>query len=604
MPNPYLLDIQPIDPTDHPRLKSYLIASTAPVNVEDAPISGDNGDPQARIQEMAAFIATHTAARTPVEILIQVHGYNMTADYTRWIYKSTAHELAEKYCNDDRARLYIGYRWPSEPFNPESSANPPVKISLWQRIKQAQSVLPQLLGWIARSSNLGLLGGAIGLVFGVLLAVSEGTRFIALIVLFLLVVLVAVVLIVPILTLLALRLSNYFRDVHRAEQYGVLDLVEFMRQLDRAVIAQVHGEWEPVDRIRLSFIGHSMGAFVVTQMVRILSDVFDTRSISTLDMRGDKAPPPSAIGNIFRLGRLVLVAPDISTESIISGRANVLRSAIRRFEEAYVFCNEGDLALRLASTVANYFSFPASSREGGYRLGAITVQPPQQAPDHPPQYGIVNLHDLGEPDRHRSDPERQPSNQLIDYLSIQTDISVAQRQAKMWGQGTGAAHPAAGNRKPIAELFTYFDCTDYQESIVDPKTGIPQRQGILGLAAGKRHLSYLDLLRLLIAMAQGKIDPHGGYLSDDAKFCRELIYGLGVLGFAGLLDRLDRSPEYTAAHAQICEQNPTGNSQQQQRMALLQLFSTANADRGIQVLLSPERYTVEVLDRKADRCGY
>jgi hypothetical protein len=347
-----------------------------------------------------------------------------------------------------------------------------------------------------------------------------------------------------------------------------------------------------------------MGAFVVTQMVRILSDVFDTRSISTLDMSDRTAPPPSAIGNIFRLGRLVLVAPDISTESIISGRSNVLRSAIRRFEEAYVFCNEGDLALRLASTVANYFSFPASSREGGYRLGAITVQPPQQPPDHPPQYGIVNLNDFDQTDRHDRDPNGQKPRQLIDYLSIHADFSVAQRQATMWGQATGATPLGPHDRKPIAELFTYFDCTDYQESIVDPKTGITQRQGILGLVTGKRHLGYLDLWPLLIAMAQGKIDPHGGYLSGDAKFCRELIYGLGVLGFAGLLDRFDQSPEYAAYHAQVCEQHQQLESKQQTRIALLRVFSAVNADRGIQVLLSPERYNVEVLDRKADRCGY
>jgi hypothetical protein len=598
MPNPYLLDIQPIGPNHHPRLKSYLIASTAPVNVEDSPIDSASGDPQARIQEMAAFIAAQTAANTPVEILIQVHGYNMKASYTRWIYDRTAHELAEKYTNDDRARLYIGYRWPSESFDPEApaqSANPPVKTRLWQRVQQAQQVLPQFLGWMARSSNWGLIGGAIGLILGVLLAMSAGTKFIALIVLFLLVLLLAVAVMLPILTLLALRLSNYFRDVHRAEQYGVLDLVELMRQLDRAVIAEVHGEWEPSDRIRLSFIGHSMGAFVVTQVVRILSDVFDTRSISTLDMSDRTAPPPSSIGNIFRLGRLVLVAPDISTESIISGRANVLRSAIRRFEEAYVFCNEGDMALRLASTVANYFSFPAASQEGGYRLGALTVRPPNYHPEAPPQYGVVNLN---------TDGKLIDRAGFIDYLAIHADYSVATRQAKLWGQDTHIPEVRHLDRKPIAELFTYFDCTDYQETIVNPKTGIAKRKGIVGLAEGKRSLGCRDLLRLTIAMAQGKIDPHGGYLSNDAIFCRELIYGLGVLGFAGLLDRFDTLPEYAADHRQICEQNQNLDSQQQERMALLRVFSQVTADRGIQVLLSPERYNVEVLTGKANRCGY
>jgi hypothetical protein len=201
------------------------------------------------------------------------------------------------------------------------------------------------------------------------------------------------------------------------------------------------------------------------------------------------------------------------------------------------------------------------------------------------QYGVVNLN---------ADGKLTDRAQFINHLSIRADFTLEKRQAVMSGH----------DRKPIAELFTYFDCTDYQESIVDAKTGIRKRQGLLGLAAGKRHLGYLDLWQLVIAMAQGKIDPHGGYLSDEATFCRELIYGLGVLGFAGLLDRLATVPEYAAHHTQVCAQYPEYAAQQQQRMALLQVFSAVNADRGIQVLLSPERYNVEVLTGQANRCGY
>jgi Alpha/beta hydrolase of unknown function (DUF900) len=483
--------------------------------------------------------------------------------------------------------LYIGYRWPSESINQKV---------FWDVFRQAQLALPQLLRWISQSSKLGMIGAAIGLVFGVLLAISEGTRFIALIVLFLLVLLLAAVLSVPILTLLVLRLSNYFRDVHRAEQYGVLDLVEVIRQLDRAVMQQSQGQWPTDRRIKLSFVGHSMGAFVVAQVVRILSDVFDTQSISTLDMSGQTHPPSAAIGNIFKLGRLVLVAPDISSESVISGRGNVLRSAIRRFEEAYVFCNEGDMALRLASAVANYFSFPAKTREGGYRLGAITVRPPQstEAKATPAPYGILNLLPNGQL-RNRSE--------FIDYLSIRVDCSLRERQGEMGGQD-GNSTVTRHDRKPIAELFTYFDCTDYQETIVDPKTGIAQPKGILGLAEGKRSLGYLDLLRLTIAAAQKKIDPHGGYLRNEAKFCHELIYGLGYLGFAGVLDRMEQTPEYPACHAAVGADHEYMDAHQQSRLAKLQVFSQLNTDRGIQVLLSPERYDVEVLSGKPDRSGY
>jgi pimeloyl-ACP methyl ester carboxylesterase len=578
MSNPYLLDIRPIGPQDHPRSQSYVIASTAPVNVEQLPCAGSGGDPQIAIQAMVEFILTNSAIGE-VEILIQIHGYNMAADYVDYRYQQTAAELAHNYPSD-RARLFLGYRWPSEPIN-----------TVWSdSIKLAQSALPQLLRLVSQSSKLGLLMGLIGLVFGLLLVRSEGVRFVVLIVGFVLVLLLAVGLGIPIVTLLALRLSNYFRDVHRAEHYGVLDLIEFMRQLDRAVMHQVDHQWQR-PRIRLSFVGHSMGAFVVTQVVRILSDVFDTRSIATLDMTDRTAPPPSEVGNIFRLGRLVLVAPDISTESIISGRGNTLRSAIRRFEEAYVFCNEGDIALRLASTVANYFSFPAATREGGFRLGAITLRPPVGRAATP-AYGVLNLLPNG---------KLADRAQFLDCLSIRPDFSVRQRQAKMWGHD-GASPPP--DRKAIAELFTYFDCTDYQEWVVDPKTGKSRRQGLLGLAEGKANLGYWDLWRLTIAMAQGKVDPHGGYLRDEAKFCNELIFGLGCLGFAGLLDRFADRPEYLAQHQQVCQMYGHLQPTQQQRIALLTIFSQLNADRGIQVLLSPERYNVEVLAGKPNRCGY
>jgi hypothetical protein len=587
MPNPYLLNIQTIGPADRSQLKSYMISSTAPVNVEDAPHPNQWGDPQVKIQEMAAFIlAQPTAPETPVEVLIQIHGYNTGSDYISWIYGQTANDLAHKYPSQNPAHLYIGYRWPSESINQKV---------FWDVFRQAKLALPPLLGWISQSSKLGMIGAAIGLVFGVLLAISAGTRFIALIVLFLLVLLLAAVLSVPILTLLVLRLSNYFRDVHRAEQYGVLDLVEVIRQLDRAVMQQSQGQWPTDRRIKLSFVGHSMGAFVVAQVVRILSDVFDTQSISTLDMSGQTHPPAAAIGNIFKLGRLVLVAPDISSESVISGRGNVLRSAIRRFEEAYVFCNEGDMALRLASAVANYFSFPAKTREGGYRLGAIAVRPPQstEAENAPAPYGILNLLPNG---------QLRDRSAFIDYLSIRVDCSLRERQGEMCGQN--ADRPVIPDRKLIAELFTYFDCTDYQETIVDPKTGMAKPKGILGLAEGKRRLGYLDLLRLTIAAAQKTIDPHGGYLHNEAQFCKDLIYGLGYLGFAGVLDQMAHEAAYPACHAAVCAAHDDMDAHQQSQLAKLQVFSQLNTDRGIQVLLSPERYDVEVRRGKPDRSGY
>jgi hypothetical protein len=61
-------------------------------------------------------------------------------------------------------------------------------------------------------------------------------------------------------------------------------------------------------------------------------------------------------------------------------------------KEVHVFTNEGDLALRLASTAANYFSFPARSRLSGYRLGNLTLKHFRNARDRRgsrPSHGVV-----------------------------------------------------------------------------------------------------------------------------------------------------------------------------------------------------------------------
>ncbi len=68
-----------------------------------------------------------------------------------------------------------------------------------------------------------------------------------------------------------LRLAVYFRDGYRATNYGVPDLVEVIRQLDRKVTEKAEsrgGEPEYKNPVKLSFIGHSMGGFVVTNVCR------------------------------------------------------------------------------------------------------------------------------------------------------------------------------------------------------------------------------------------------------------------------------------------------------------------------------------------------
>ena len=240
----------------------------------------------------------------------------------------------------------------------------------------AITLLPFVPGALLLVGSIGLLISLLSWVFGLFSTAIQlqGTVFSLL--LAGLSTAVALLFFAPIFTIVLLRFVVYFRDNYRANNFGTPDLVELIRQIDNALTKdslESKESWRKT-RIKLSFIGHSMGGFVVTNTVRILSDVFDSESVGTMSTADPQKKPSPNIGNVFCLSRLVLVSPDIPAETIISGRANFLQSSLRRFEEAYLFSNEGDMALRLASTAANYFSYPSRTQNGGYRLGNVTVR--------------------------------------------------------------------------------------------------------------------------------------------------------------------------------------------------------------------------------------
>jgi Alpha/beta hydrolase of unknown function (DUF900) len=196
----------------------------------------------------------------------------------------------------------------------------------------------------------------------------------------------AMMAVIPI-TLFLLRLIVYFREVYRATTYGVPDLVDIVRLID-ARLDERHKDLGAVNgRADLSFIDHSMGGFVVTNAVRILSDVFSPAAKPKTVASGAGAVSDDAdldershIGKVFRLRRLVLVSPDIPAEVLLSGRANALRSSLDRFQEAHLFSNEGDEVLRDISTTANFFTLPTKRREFGYRLGNAGVLTSGESP--------------------------------------------------------------------------------------------------------------------------------------------------------------------------------------------------------------------------------
>jgi Putative serine esterase (DUF676) len=70
-----------------------------------------------------------------------------------------------------------------------------------------------------------------------------------------------------------LRAIVYFRNGYRAANYGAADLIEIIRQIDRAIMESAERSNEN-NSVQLSFIGHSMGGFVVTSAIRSLTDLF------------------------------------------------------------------------------------------------------------------------------------------------------------------------------------------------------------------------------------------------------------------------------------------------------------------------------------------
>ena len=587
-----LLSIEKLDLDPSVPFPAYFVRSTAPINVEDqvADGSADGDRSNAALAELTAHLKRYQA---DAEVLVMVHGYNTGADNVRYWYRNAAQEIARRYPQVPKGLVVVGYRWSSEQMNGDESGNVNAKR------KSALESLPKIMNMVYGISRVGAIVGIVGSFVGYVLLGFKGVNWIFMLAFFSGLFTVSVVLFVPLLTLFALRVSNYFRDTFRANQYGVSDLVELIRQLDDGLVEEVVNPdraaceryWEN-HRIRLSFIGHSMGAFVVTNAVRVLSDVFDRSSIGRLGRgqtgEASRKLPTSTIGNVFSLGRLVLVAPDISSETIISGRGNVLRSSLRRFEEAYLFCNEGDMALRLASTTANYFSFPARTRDGGYRLGNVTVREATQ-PKMVQRAGIVNLQPDG----------RLVSEQVrgfLSYLYIRRSRSLLDRQQEI-GLDLGD--------RSIAELFTYFDCTNYHERLLNPKTNQLESKGILTRALNKTSLNMRDYTWLCKDFMQGKCDPHGGYIFDDrADFTKWAIYGLAGLGWRGFLENLEHDPKYQEALESIVKNRSDLTPDQQRKVACLFVLSHQCDQKGVQVLLSPERYQVDLMGEDFDRSEY
>ncbi|MGF1513496.1 MAG: alpha/beta hydrolase [Elainellaceae cyanobacterium] len=590
-------DTPPNKPSSDPPIPGYFVMSSATPNVDGDPdevadaqdaagdrsalrIGGPAQTPQSRqqegdnaahgITEIAEYLyRVYADSNSSPELVIVVHGYNTSrGEVCSWykdiFYYINRHDPA---IAAPRSQVFIGYRWPSENVTPK-------------RLLESLIALPPL------PRDLLFMGGLAALVLLVLemlqFIMPGGLLlgFLAGIPLFLLMLLGFMM-----VTLVLLRLVVYFRDRYRASNFGVLDLVELLRQVDWALVQlkakDLRGQqghlseaaateaairyWrqETQRRVKLSFIGHSMGGFVVTNAVRILSDVFDFRSVMQ--------QPPADVGSVFRLERLLLASPDIPILTIISNRANFLASSLRRFAESYLLSSEGDIALRMASTTANYIAFPSRTQYQGYRLGNVALSGEK--------YGIVNLNALDN-ELFEGRPLKEAivtaSEKILENLFVTAERFRPNRYvtlAELFRDQAGLGD----NRVTVADFFTFFDCTDYEDHkfsvrSVDQKG---PREGLLTRAKRKKALSAGDYFQLTYDYVTGQRDVHGGYFQGE--FTQQLLYRTAFLGFTGYLKTLDDDP-HNAYDPHVA----------------LSKFHMACREKGIQGFLSPIRYRVDI----------
>jgi hypothetical protein len=317
-----------------------------------------------------------------------------------------------------------------------------------------------------------------------------------------------------VLTAVLLRVIVYFRDTYRATNYGVPDLVQIIRAIDGEIV-RLRGRGGPSNDVQLSFIGHSMGGFVVTNTIRVLSDVFE-RPVRALSSYGagssahDKPDTPAPwIGNVFTLKRFVLASPDIPAENLLTNRGNFLASALSRFDEAYLFSSEGDEVLRQISTLANYFVFPTKNRRHGFRLGNVEILSSE--------FGLLDVTDT-------------------DFLSVLRigNLTLQQLYETLETARARRGATAAPARMPasLPQVFTYFDCTDYVDQ---DDSGGPARPLLTFARCLKRNnpaakLPWYSHLHLLFAyIVSRRPNVHGGYF--EGALSQRLIYRLACLGY-------------------------------------------------------------------------
>ncbi len=497
-----LLRYHPYPSEAQPCFSHLLIASTAPLEAE-SPYRRDI-NPQdlersaerflALRRDLSQFFARPGAGggRQRLRLVVRIHGYNVPLQSVEQEYA----EAERKFSNDaqqlatappDDYVLFVHYAWPSE------------RIGAGGPLRWIRAMPVALLGLLALGGWLGTAASGLAAVVGQL-CLGIG------------------------ITLILLRAVVYFRDRDRASTFGVFDAVEMIRALHH-LVQEIGAETDYLSRLQrgearrisLSFLGHSMGTFLTTMLIRVLSNVFDADADSHLwqndamvgpfaglscaaparpEQREAMIAQLATIGDLFILDRLILVAADIPVWAITTGRSNYLASCLRRFRETFLFVNDADMVLRLASTLANYFVFPSGTRLGGYRLGNLSIA-----------------------GRGRADSYGWRSSDLRDLR-----LNGGLRAKPLCDPRTFGCSPWIGYPLNV------IDCTDYTDAG-------RHLSAFTASHALLRPLNYIATLALMLLapLGIGQIDSHGGYFR--GRFCLDLLYELALSGIPDDTDR-------------------------------------------------------------------
>lgn len=458
----------------------FLVTSTATIslNVDRELPPLERFRPLFNIDEMARLVIAAGCQR----LTLRIHGY-ATPDPV--FYQSVIEEAEtltlkgpiNNFGTLEEGHFYIGYHWPSE--------QPLLSAGLWADYRHYWGIV---LKFLLVMSGLSLIFGTLIYLFLELIGVPLLTALGSVPALdqvwqFLKVKdttaiaiqwhwIVLTVFTLWLLVIQIMRVVVYQRDRYRAIHYGAPDLAEFFWRLDKAIdLQQCSSKTKKKDeqkttkksqitlpniqtkldskipQIAVNLIGHSMGALVVVNVLRILSDRFGK------DDRLEQEK--KEMGDYLRLDKLILTSPDIPLEFMREGRNNYIRSAILRCREIYLFSSDRDVVLRYLSTLANWFTEP-SLEMSGLRLGNVYLRPVNR-PQDPVEY--------------------RP------YIRIMI-------------QSQPAAKPTSAYE--LFEKFNYLDCSEIAgvnctSLALNPFTGL-----------------IIDLINV-IAYLFGRIDSHGGY---------------------------------------------------------------------------------------------